>query len=52
MLSDEAVLVETVIGNLVLDITLYGERNQVDTSDVVARMTSRLAPIDTLINEV
>ena len=52
VLSDEAVLVETVIGNLVLDITLYGERNQVDTSDVVARMTSRLAPIDTLINEV
>ena len=50
IVSDEGVLVETVIGNLVLDITLYGERRQVDTSAVVAELTSRLAPIDSLIN--
>lgn len=50
VISDEEVLVETVIGNLVLDITLYGERRGVDTSSIVSRLTSRVAPIESLMN--
>ncbi|MCA9539960.1 MAG: TrmB family transcriptional regulator [Myxococcales bacterium] len=48
VVSDEAPLVEMAIANLVLDITLFGERNRVDTSAIVARLTDKLAPIDEL----
>ena len=51
VISDEAVLVDMAIANLVLDITLLGERRGIDTSAVVARLTQRLAPIERFIDE-
>ena len=50
VISDESVLVETAIGNLVLDITLYGERAGVDTREAVGGLTARLAPIESLLD--
>jgi hypothetical protein len=50
VISDESVLVDMAIANLVLDITLFGERRGIDTSAVVSRLTQRLAPIDRLID--
>lgn len=51
IVSQEEILVETATGNLVLDITLFGERRGVDTSEVVAGLTRRLAPIEALLKQ-
>lgn len=51
VISDETVLVDMAIANLVLDITLLGERRGIETSAVVARLTQRLAPIERFIDE-
>ena len=48
VISDEQVLVETIIGNLILDVTLFGERHELDTSQVVTSMTQRVAPLERL----
>ena len=37
------------VANLVLDITLLGERQAVDTGPIVARLTDKLAPIEALL---
>lgn len=50
VVSEEMVLVEMAIANLVLDITLYAQREGVDVTDTVARLTQRLAPIDQLLS--
>ena len=52
VVTEEMALVEMAISNLVLDITLYGERAKVDTSDVVKSLTKLLAPVDDLILQV
>lgn len=51
IVSQEEILVETATGNLVLDITLFGERRDIDTSGVVAGLTRRLAPIEALLEQ-
>ena len=51
VISEEQVLVDMAIANLVLDITLFGERKSVDTGDVVGRLTQRHAPIQSLLDE-
>ena len=48
VISDEIVLVETITGNLILDVTLFGERHNVDTSQVIAKLTQRVAPVESL----
>ena len=48
VISDEVVLVETVTGNLILDLTLYGERHEVDVSGIIAQMTQQIAPLEQL----
>ena len=48
VVSEERLLVDMAIGNLVLDITLFGERNAMDTSGIVERLTQQLAPIESL----
>ena len=48
VISDEQVLVETIIGNLILDVTLFGERHDIDTRHVVTSMTQRVAPLEKL----
>jgi len=46
VVTTEPALVETAISNLVLDITLYGQRVGEDTGLIVAGLTAQLAPID------
>ncbi len=48
VVSEERPLVDMAVGNIVLDITLFGQRKGVDTSDLVTRLTSDLAPVETL----
>ncbi len=48
LFSEDTALVEMAISNLVLDITLYGQRFHKDTSRVMAGLTSYLAPVEEL----
>jgi HTH-type transcriptional regulator, sugar sensing transcriptional regulator len=50
VVSEEMVLVEMAIANLVLDITLFSQREGVDVSDTIGQLTQRLAPIDQLLS--
>ena len=51
VVTEEEALVDMARSNLVLDITLYGERSGTDTSDVVTKLTAHLAPIEELVAE-
>ena len=50
VVTEEMALVEMALSNLVLDITLFGQRHHVDTADVVSRLTIHLAPVEELVN--
>lgn len=50
VMTTEASLIEIAISNLVLDVTLYGERTGQDVHDIVTGLSMHLAPIDDLIN--
>jgi len=50
VVTEEMTLVEMAINNLILDITLLGQRNQEDVSDVVRGLTERMAPLDHLLD--
>ena len=49
--SAEQSLREMALANLVLDVTLYGQRHQLDVSPIVTRLTPPLAPIDDWIQK-
>ncbi len=49
VVTEETALVEMAISNLVLDITLFGQRTEVDTSGVVSSLTAHLAPVEELV---
>jgi sugar-specific transcriptional regulator TrmB len=49
VLTEERALVEMALSNLVLDITLYGQRTGTETADVVSRLTAHLAPVEELV---
>ncbi len=49
VVSEEAALVEMAISNMVLDITLYGNRAGHDTAEVILGLTEYLAPLEELI---
>ncbi len=49
VVTEEASLVEMAISNLVLDITLYGQRKGLDTKEVVTKLTEYLAPVEDLM---
>ncbi len=51
VVTSERSLLEMAASNLVLDITLYGERAGVDTHDVVTGLQMNPAPIDELIEK-
>jgi len=51
VVTNEPALVEIAVSNLVLDITLLGERTQQQTTDVVSLLTERMAPVDELLAE-
>jgi sugar-specific transcriptional regulator TrmB len=47
--TDEATLVEMSLSTMVLDLTLLGQRLEVDTSAAVGLLTGHLAPLEQLI---
>ena len=49
LVSEEPALVEMAISNLVLDITLFGQRFGVDTADVVRGLTTYFAPVEAMM---
>ena len=51
VVTGESALVEMARSNLVLDVTLYGQRTGVDTAAAIAHITRHLAPVDDLIAE-
>lgn len=48
VVTDEPALVEMAVSNLVLDITLLGQRKELDVSEVVTHLTKMLAPVEEL----
>lgn len=46
--SEEPALTQMALANMVLDITLYGERHKTDISALLEQLTPPLAPIDEL----
>jgi HTH-type transcriptional regulator, sugar sensing transcriptional regulator len=50
LMSEESALVEMAISNLVLDITLFGQRREIDTSEVITGLTAYLAPVEEMVN--
>ncbi len=51
VVTEEVTLVETALSNLILDITLLGERKGVDVGEVVKHLTMRLAPLEKLLSK-
>ena len=51
VITDESTIVEMALNNLVLDITLYGQKVGVETGAVVASLTTHLAPVEELLRE-
>lgn len=49
--TEEETLVENALSNLLLDITLLGERKRVDVSETVKHLTTRLAPLEKMLSE-
>ena len=49
VLTGESALVEMAISNLVLDITLYGQRTGSDVTEVITGLTAHLAPVEELL---
>ena len=50
VVTEEKVLVEMALSNLVLDITLHGQRTGTDNAEVVTRLTAHLAPVEELVS--
>ena len=50
VVSQEEALISVARSNLVLDITLYGERTKTDTSKIVETLTAPLAPVEKLVS--
>lgn len=48
--TNEPAVLDMAINNLVLDVTLFGERMNEKVSDVVSVLANRFAPIDELLN--
>ncbi len=51
VVTDDPALIEMATSNLVLDLTLYGERLDVDVAPILARLTERFAPVETLLEK-
>jgi sugar-specific transcriptional regulator TrmB len=50
VVTKETALVEMATSNLVLDITLYGQRKKIDVEQVVTSLAVHLAPVDKLLS--
>lgn len=52
VVTEERALIDMALSNLVLDITLYGQRTGTPSHDVIARLTEHNAPVEELVAEV
>ena len=50
MLTRAEAIIEIAKNNLVLDITLYGQKQNVNTSKVLAKLITTMAPVDELLS--
>lgn len=50
VVTEETTLIEMAVNNLVLDITLFGQRMESDVSSVVTRLTQHMAPVEDLVH--
>jgi sugar-specific transcriptional regulator TrmB len=51
VVTEEQAVVEMAMSNLVLDLTLFGQRKGCDTGHVIAGLTAHLAPVEELVAE-
>ncbi len=51
VLTKDGAIIEMGINNLVLDITLYGQREKVDTTAALSVLLERMAPLDELLDQ-
>ncbi|MEQ9496308.1 MAG: helix-turn-helix domain-containing protein [Deltaproteobacteria bacterium] len=49
VVTEETPLIEVAVSNLVLDLTLYGQRTGTDLGPVIERLTPPLPPVEALI---
>ena len=49
LVSEEPAVVEMAVSNLVLDITLLGQRRGLETAEVISGLTEYLAPLEDMI---
>ena len=49
VITEDEALVEMGMNNLVLDITLYGQRTGTETGEIVTGLTEHLAPVEKLL---
>jgi len=50
VLTRDEAIIEIAKNNLVLDITLYGQKQNVNTSKVLAKLITTMAPVDELLS--
>jgi sugar-specific transcriptional regulator TrmB len=50
VITEVPALIEVAISNLVLDLTLFGQRHEHDMSEVIAKLIKSFAPIEELVN--
>lgn len=51
VVTEESPLIEVAISNVVLDLTLYGQRNDVDVGPIVYGLTRPFAPVESLLEK-
>lgn len=51
VVTEETTLIEMATSNLVLDLTLYGERTGETVSDIISGLTQGFAPVEELLRE-
>lgn len=49
VITEEPALVEMAISNLILDVTLFGQRTEQDFSDLLSHLAHKFAPVDDLL---
>lgn len=51
VITEAPALIETAISNLVLDLTLFGQRHKLNVAPVIEKLTTSFAPIEELLEE-
>lgn len=51
VITEVPALIEVATSNLILDLTLFGQRHAIDMTDVMAKLIKNIAPIDQLMSD-